>query len=203
MEVVPGRGLRGVLGLEARVKAISYCTPRYGGEAKRLEESLRLFGMDFVIRELPDRGSWAMNARAKIAVLIWARLQWPGLALLWLDADAEVMAPPVLPFTPHEVDVGCHWHERSDGKASPGTVYLGPTMASYHFLLAWIEGCSGSLNDQDTFNAALEVIPEDRVWHMPAEWCYIEDLDLPPSITGKEVVIQQHQASRRLRRRNT
>ncbi len=183
------------------MRVISYYTPRYAEEVDRLIQSCRKFDLDIHTMGLPDRGNWEMNARAKIAVLIWAHLEYMSDSLLWVDADGEFLRAPPPPS--QDCDVGVHFHSRGDGRPSPGTILLNPTENTYHFLLAWIERCHGDAEDQSTFNDALDAVPGINLWRMPTEWCYIEGLDMPPEMSVSRVapIIQQHQASRRLRRR--
>jgi hypothetical protein len=184
---------RGVLPLI--VSGYTVGTP-YEAEAERLRASLDRLGLEHELVPLPDRGSWNANCGLKPGVLRGVRERRPE-ALLWLDADAVVHAPPTL-LAGEPCDFAV---QMCDGWImNSATVYLGPTPEADELLADWADRCERepAENDQVHLDRAWEAVsrrmPLLTRW-LPFSYAKIFDRQ---DATGAAPVIEQLQASRRL-----
>jgi len=176
---------------------VSYYTALYQFEAENLEKSLTKFLPDisFSIEERPDSGNWEINTHYK-AVFIKEKLTQP---IIWLDADAELKQYPKL-FDELDCDFAAHWFK--DTELISATMYWNDTPKAHELLDNWIYLNNLYPNWWDQFNLqnALNNIDNIRVYRLPPEYNCIDNLSAEyyGTITP---VIEQHQASRKYKKR--
>jgi hypothetical protein len=68
-------------------------TPSYEPAAQRWLRSLETLGLQGTAIEYEDSGSWLANVAFKPEAVRTAMLAYPGDDIIWVDADAEVIAP--------------------------------------------------------------------------------------------------------------
>lgn len=79
---------------------VSFYTPLYEEPARKLVKSLDRWGLKHDVREERDWGSWEANIVRKPAFIWQMMCQHPeARAVVWIDADAEVLRDPVRLFS--------------------------------------------------------------------------------------------------------
>ena len=172
-------------------------TPGYADLVQRLIASCDRFGMDVCALPYPDRGSWEANTHVKTDALSYA-LEAPGLRhLLWVDADAEFVAPWTWEL-PASADVAVHVLRRAPGRnpeTLSGTVYVRRS-AVLPVLAAWRRASRPDKWDQRCLESAL---PSLRWCELPPECCWIHDTH-PGLFPDVSPVVVHYQASREVRK---
>ena len=82
----------------------------YEQEVERLRESLRAFDINHEIYPIESTGNWVKNAQIK-AIVIHKALLSMDTNVVWLDADAIVLARPTL-FEHSEYDFSAVFQKR-------------------------------------------------------------------------------------------
>lgn len=175
----------------------------YEKEAKeRLIPSLEKFGIPYDIVGIASKGPWKRNIYEKAQVILDAmkRVGY-GVAVVWLDADAEVVSYPKL-F--NELNADFAYHARGEAKRlSSGTMYFRNNFASQALVEGWRNVLHSALErgDARTEQELLKevVLPNHpllEVEHLPLSYSTIFDRAQP----DEPVVIRHHQASRRLKK---
>jgi len=189
--------------METSYKVVAYFTNDdiYGPCAVRLIESLDNFGMQYDVVEIDNFGSWQANTQFKSKFLKAKLLENPGLPIVYLDIDSEVVRNPTL-FSQIETDIAVYYmdhhlykKERKKNELISSVVYFGNTEGSMTIVEKWIQKCKVDPNTWD--QKLLQDIVGDSALHLPNEYCTIFDDRFRP----KEPVILQHQASRQFRKR--
>ncbi len=172
---------------------VSFFTSRYTAHAAELVASLDAHGLPHDVRRIDADADWLRNVNRKAAFLLSMREAHPGLALVWLDADARVRAQPVL-FDALTCDFAAHW--RHGRELLSGTTFWAPTDAAERLLLAWRHRCEAHPDvwDQVSLQHVIGEIEGVRVDVLPASYtCVFDDPKMGPP------VIEHLQASRQLR----
>jgi len=178
----------------------------YEEEVKtRLEPSLQKFGLDYELVGYTSRGSWRENIWEKPFILDACRRRWKDCSLVWLDADAEVVAYPKMLFS---INLGFAAHFRQPkGNLSSGTMVFGKDISASHLLGFWRSHAQsralGYLQESEasqTEQACLEklvsnCLPDHRLTMLPLRYSTIFDGPQP----NEDPVIVHYQASRRLK----
>lgn len=173
---------------------VSFFTPAYAAEAAGLVETLDAHGLRHDVVGVPGFGKWTHNCAYKPSFILGMMNKWPGVPLVWLDADARIRQPPTL-FDSLDCDVA--FHRRHGVELLSGTVYLAPTAPARQLLERWRAECQFFPDqwDQVTLDVVLPTVPGLRVGALPGSYVRIFDGD----DMGPDVVIEHRQASRRLR----
>jgi len=175
---------------------VSFYTDAYAPLAKQLEGCARRWGLDCDIRHIQSRGSWQQNTQYKAQFILEMMQGHPDRDILWLDADAAILAYPVL-FDDFAGDVGVHY---KDGvELLSGTLFLRNKAAVRGLVLAWI--VENKNNPAKWDQANLQKVIEDSgdddevlVVGIPPEYtCIFDRLEMG------EPVIEHLQASRQLK----
>lgn len=177
---------------------ISFYTPEYKDEVKVLLRSLRKFDIFAELHAIASQGTWVDNCAMK-PFFIREMARKLG-AVMWLDADAEVMAPIEEPdarfAVRHRDDVPYGLHEVL-GAFMSGTIYFKDAGS---LLDDWCkkqsEDSEHTVWDQKTLHRAwrhmAKEYKEGTYW-FPKSYCQKFDEE------GDDPVIIHHQASRRLK----
>ncbi len=190
---------------------VSYHTGEpYKAEAGRLVRSLRALGLDYVVSEIPSRGSWRANVNAKCEIILWARLARPFTDVLYVDADAVVHSDPFEalkgPGPLGECDIAVH---RFKGvECCSGTIWMPwvrKRSGHVESLLRRWDQLNGHLRNRNVpqpqailAEALGSAGDELQVAELPASHCYIFDLSREV-YPGTTPVIEHLQASRDFR----
>lgn len=172
----------------------------YVAEADQLEATLQTHGLDYEITEWADGGSWAANTSAKPTFLLDAMARHDG-PLLYVDVDARIRSVPDMLYalTPEDGDVAAHY--LLDRELLSGTVWLSNTPACREMVEAWKARCDADPDrwDQKHLQDLLET-ERWRVVRLEPQYAFIFDISRR-AYPGVEPVIEQMQASRRLKKR--
>ena len=179
---------------------ISYHTPDplYTAAADRLRDSLKKFNLKYEVMCCPSRGSWLDNCNYK-ANFIYVMLRSYARDILWLDADAEVVAYPEL-FEQITEDVAAVIHREHELLGS--TIYFRNGMEAEKLCEAWVLANKAHPGQWDQVNLKMVLNMEPykdmvKFRALPHSYAQIFDYqyetELPP-------VIVQHQASRQGRK---
>jgi hypothetical protein len=199
------------------VKIVSYYTegtPYKEVMERHLLPSLDLHGLDHHIGEVPDLGGWLANTQHKLAFLLEMLDTFPGHALVWLDADAEVLRHPSLlyemedhiDFAAHWMDWGLQWRGRENGRVEMlgGTMYLKNNQAVRNALGQAVALCGEDpeLWEQRALQTVVAHQPDFSIYLLPASYCTVvlRDGTVPPRVRAP--VILHHQASRKHRKKD-
>lgn len=126
---------------DRRIVFISYWTSKYKKSAERLKASLDKLGLESDINEIPDKG-WYANVRFKPTyILQMAEKHKDAYAVVWIDADGDVVQRPDLFFSIEE-DLAVRFkpiaHKNCDELLS-GTVFVRTHEKMIVALKKWIE----------------------------------------------------------------
>jgi hypothetical protein len=178
---------------------VSFYTPGYAGEAAGLIASLDAFGLEHQVLALPSTGAWVRNCSLKARYISGRAEAHPGRPLVWIDADARVVAKPAL-LADLDCDFAAHW--LYDAELLSGTLYFGPTLAAQKLIALWEFGCEAEPDewDQRILQRCVERASGLRVSRLPPEYTWIQgerEKDIGETAYGKrEPVIVHRQASR-------
>lgn len=192
----------------------SYFTPNYRQHAERLKASLDKFELDHHIVELPDTSDWKRNTFQKVDHIFQiAREITDDRPIVWLDADAEVVAMPDLleQFIPPTGDkhvfaavMDFQWRRKCKVEMLSGTMFFGSpetAMDIMRYAKSVIELHPDKYRgDQEYIRDEVygfEAVDALVIHNLP--WSYCQIIDAPIQI-GHTPVILQHQASRKMRR---
>lgn len=176
---------------------VSYFTEGtpYEQEVKYLTSSLRPFGLPRAICGVRSRGSWMANTQLKAKFLLEMMDTIEG-PLLWLDADARMMAyPQTLVDLDREFDVAVHFKKGTE--LLSGTIYLANNERVRALLRDWADCCRANPDNFDQLSLQSIIMKHPvKVCPLPASYCAIYD-GMPEA--GEYPVIEHFQASRRFK----
>lgn len=190
----------------------SFYTPMYRESSERLLESLRKHANHWPRRivEKECTRSWVGNCGIKPAFMLDTREKYPGVPLVWLDADAEVKHDPSyfagladagVSFAAHLPDPK-RTHDKINSRLLSGTLFFGATDAGTGLLRSWVQtqtNCRAVLDQENLYDAFCQTWDaEMRFVNLPRRYVCIPDL-MPE--TAHDAVIVHHQASRQFRER--
>lgn len=169
----------------------------YRAEIQRLIDSARQHGLTVLDHDMENHGSWVANCKQK-AYFIRRALNAGSGPVVWLDADAEIVAYPAL-FDTLEGDIAYH---RSDvGELLSGTLWFNRTETAMRIIEEWCAELNEEHGsnpreawDQRCLDRALVRVPHTRTI-LPESYCHIFD----KPVTDPPVIVH-HQASRRFKR---
>ena len=170
---------------------ISYFTIGYRLLAKQLEESCKRFGLEYSIREMADTGSWNSNCGMKPTFIadMLAHFDEP---VLWVDADAEIVAP-----LPRMRDCDMSYFRTRWNRNLSGCVYFQPTPMAFRFLKSWAGQIAAdpTITDEDGLTRALADPGDMKIDQLPPGMLYVFDL-WPKQYRKVRPIILHKQASR-------
>lgn len=174
---------------------VSWYTTGYRELNKRLDSSIKSYGIPHVSYFMADAGNWAINCNMMPTVLIEA-LDQLNTDILYLDSDAILNARPALfdKWPQLEADLGLFY--RRDGELLTGTAFYSNNDTVKALLHDWrraLQGTKGGLYEQEALHNLLR--PDIRVYRLPPEYCCIYD-SMRNEHPGIFPVIEHFQASR-------
>ena len=180
---------------------ITYWTDDYyRHQVTRLRASCTALGVDLEAFEISDRGSWVLNCAAKPEVVLAALDATPDRDIVFVDADAELVASPDL-FRTLDADVAAHM--RGGTELLSGTVYFRNCDRTRRLVRRWIELGKEQADqwDQRTLHQAVqEAIRSGLLFRsLPAAYTFIFD-SMARDHPDVEPVVLHHQASRTIKK---
>ena len=177
--------------------------------------SVEKLGITYVVREIPNRGSWVLNNSACQLYLRELDIEFPHADFLYIDVDGYVHSDP-WPFlrTLKGCDLACHYMSRPgwnygmrgtrfvDEELLSGTVYWPAGPRRRELLVKWTEENAANPGDWDQRNLQylLWLDPSIKCARLPVEYTFIFDIHRqrhPDAVP----VVEHMQASRRYRHR--
>ncbi len=175
-----------------RIKIITYVTPKYEDEVKRLINSCDEYGYNLKVIRSDDRGSWEENTALK-PFIVFSELSFNEPFII-TDADSEVVRP--IDFSIFDnCDIAVRFRKRRTcEELLSGTMFFKPTQNTYHLVSEWAYRSKKDVLtwEQIHLERCLDGVVVNK---LPSEYCAI--FDEVPEIENP--VIKHYQASRRLR----
>ena len=173
----------------------------YEEEVKILRASCAKFNIKTDIRGYDSRGSWVRNCAIKSEFIYEVLVSNPGINVVFIDSDGEIMAYPEL-FDTLDCDIAGHY---KDGwELMSNTLYFKNTASVRQFVRYWIDMQAAKPTewDQKIMDKCLKEYKEPL---------NLKFVDLPPVYAqifdtmakNGQPIIEQHQASRRFKTKVT
>lgn len=163
----------------------------YEEEVKNLENSLIKFQIPYDIQGVENRGSWVVNCAIKPEFIMEMLLKYPNEDLLYLDADAVVVKPLVIP----EVKfIGIHLYRGRE--ILSGTIFLKNCNETRTLIEVWKNRQSQAKGIWDQ-KVLQQIIKETDFPMTNIPLGYVKMLGRDNKL--KDVFIEQNQASRRFK----
>lgn len=171
---------------------VAYYTDDYKDEAKELINSLKSFGVEYVVENVKCNGSWIRNVNYKPTFIREKIEEW-NRPVVYIDVDARVKKYPTL-FDDIDCDFAYWLCKNGDYRISAsGTLYFRPE--ALWFIKQWEMMCNQTeMPDQETLWKLIQKA-EIKTKLLPIEYCQIFDW----KEQSKDPVIVHMQASRRLK----
>lgn len=189
---------------------ISFYTRKtaYEQEVKNLLISCETFELETAIEGIDSLGSWKDNVAVK-PFYIRTALEKYKRPLLWVDADAVFLKKPDFSsFLSYDFSVRFMQLFENDRRfaLNAATLFINHTQEGLNLVHAWCQRTEevmqteGTIEflDQITLFDTLKTDRKAKILPLPISYCKIYDLDCI-FIDDDEVVIEQRQASRRLK----
>lgn len=178
----------------------------YVAEAANLEASLKRFSVPYKIYPRPNLGNWTRNTQQKSTVLADALREFPDTAVVWLDADAELLRNPEWFEQAVKRDFDAAFYRLSSdwdrNELLSGTMFLHNTPVIRELMDAW-STLNQTINtwDQKTLQMLVDgdFKTKLRIEPLPVEYIKVDRMDRFQAGMG-EPVVYHAQASRRLKR---
>lgn len=179
---------------------ISFCTPeeKYISASKRLEASLKNFGLPYEIRILPSMGCWNLNACIKAEFILAMLMSYPyQKEMVWIDADGEIVKYPNK-LEGIEADMAAVVNEHG---LFASLIYFKNIPRVRRLVRKWVMANRNNpfenTGDQINLEGLIQVSPEIVFEELPREYsCSVHDMVDNP-------VILQHQISSLVRKEFT
>lgn len=170
----------------------------YKKYALNMIKTLDRLRLEHDIQAVKSKGNWNKDTKAKANFLIEMRKRHPGKPLIWIDADAVIVRFPEELYNIEKEDVAVHYRD-GEGLIS-SLIYFADTLAANNILKRWETECKTQeddpIFDQKLLQGVIASAKEIEVKKLSSAYCYIIGIHNP----DVEPVIEQHQASRRLKR---
>lgn len=172
----------------------AFYTDSYQRQMEALRLSLKQHRLNYYLRRYESRGFWEANTGIKPEFLLDCLDKFPGMDIVYLDADAVVKRYPAL-FHEIDADVGVCFTPEGEGfshRVLTGTLFFKNNPVAKHFVEVWLkEQRKKSLAcDQDSFERALDKSENIRYHDLPVSYVKIFDKG------NADAVIEHYQASR-------
>ena len=173
----------------------------YAEEVRRLLESMRPWGLCYVIWEIADHGGWQANTHFKAEFLRELVCEYEGRKILYVDADAVFRESPA-GLARLDADIAVHYLQHANGSEEllSGTILLSANRLTLELLARWrAENRANPFAfDQVNLARAIQTMPSLRVYRLPPEYAFIFDI-MRRCYPTLSPVIEHFQASRRYR----
>ena len=161
------------------------------------------------IRGVESLGSWGKNTSYKPTFIKRMMVLHPDKNIVFLDADAEVVAyPELFDHIPEEYNIAVHildkdrWYNRSNGgeeELLSGTLFVRNCETSHNIVNRWIGLCS--LDEKKWEQKVLQDVIDEMeivIYELPISYCYIKTMPdgSEPNVKCEHPVVVHHQCSR-------
>jgi hypothetical protein len=171
---------------------VSGYTKSYKKYADKLMASLDALGIKHDIVQYKSLRKWEKNCAHKIEIIRAARRKYRGKAIVWIDADAQVLQDPQF-FRRIKHDFACHILK---DELLSGTLYFAPTKKATKLLKMWSDLSKQEPDKWDQQTLAACVFGWGEPFQMlPESYCHIYDQEQVMPLP----VIEHYQASRKVR----
>lgn len=190
---------------------ISFFTTSYSSAASRLKASCEKFGIpnQIIASAFNDvtPGDWRRNTFAKPEFIRSQMERIPG-PVLWLDADAEIMRPPLLLNDLLESGFSISAYSRIPGKIRSGTIWFANDKITKGILDRWIKinletymmkRPSMAPDEQRNFYLAFQMKDWNSFWSLPLSYCRINGYSRDDQNECEDPAILHFQESRKYR----
>jgi hypothetical protein len=175
------------------VSMYTVSTP-YEQEVENLRASLVKFKVQHKIYPIENTGSWAKNCQQK-AVVIRQAMEEFSCSVVWIDADAVLMANPSL-FETLNCDLS-YYYLRAFKELLSGTLWMANNRRMRTIVDHWIAlNATNEEWDQKNLQKIVEGDQSLKKVILPVEYCKIDKIRFTNSANP---VITHYQASRRFR----
>lgn len=198
---------------------ITFYTPEYKEEARRLEETCKLFNLPFYSYEKKSKGSWVHNCTMK-AEVIQDALYLHKQSVLWIDADGRYKSHPTIFDSTqlYECDFGAYfipevWNQprnihlrpwgadRGNEALAGGTMFFNYTDKSFNLIDDWKKESQANPNrwEQQSLQKIWDKYDREGLKTYFFNQAYCKVFDCKWFEEEKQVVVEHTQASRRLK----
>lgn len=168
----------------------------YEQEVENLRASLEKFKVPHKIYPIENTGSWAKNCQQKAVVIRRAMDEFQA-NIVWIDADAVVMANPIL-FEQLNCDLSFYTFQRFKELLS-GTLWVANNNRMRELVDEWIEvNKTNDAWDQKNLQKIVERASNLKVSALPVTYCKVFNFRAG---RNESPVITHYQASRKYRRK--
>lgn len=153
---------------------ISYFTPNYEDQWKRLLASCIKFKYPYHAYPISTLGVWEYNCALKPLIMSWALQKYEEI--LYIDADAEIMRE--IPFDYlADCDFAVHRHQKAF--IMSGTIYANRN--ALPLIDSWLEQQNKhpAVLDQRVLEDVMKNESSVRMKQLPMEWTYVFDWKFP------------------------
>jgi hypothetical protein len=162
-----------------RIVFVSYWTSKYEAAAQRLTKSLKTLGLEHDVQRIEDR-EWKAAVRHKPTfILEMLEKHKDAYAVVWIDADGDVLKAPELLFGLEE-DVACYfkyWPSKQREELLSGTFYIKNSDHTRDCVKRWIKTLAAAPQTLMTPEQAVfhKMLPEFglKVFKLPEAYCHI------------------------------
>jgi hypothetical protein len=180
---------------------VNYYTPDNGYKqyADNLRKTLDRLQLDYDVQAIRNRGDWDKNTKVKPEFLLQMMDKYPGRPIVWLDADSVVLSLPEK-LLKCQADFACRI--RDTGELISSVMLFKNNELSRQFLKEIqkliSEGDVRSFGEQKFIQEIFDKWQKENRFvfeNLPETYCCIMGI----SDMKEEPVIEQHQASRKLK----
>lgn len=178
------------------MKVITFHTGgKYLEQATALKASAEKVGLECIVYERPNAGSWWQNCNQKCEVIREALEKYPDEPVIWNDADTRYVSYPKL-FDGLEADYAAFYINPQ--VSIGGTMFFNGKKA-IRYVDAWVKNVreNPTLED-DSINLrrALQRITYPSIFHLPPAYCWYEKT-MRPAFPHAIPVIEHHYFGKR------
>ena len=173
------------------MKVITFQTGgKYLEQAQALKASAEKVGLELVMYERPNLGSWWSNCNQKCEVILEALRTYPNEPVIWNDCDTRYLSYPKL-FDTIDTDYAAFY---MNTKVSIGGTMFFNGKKALRYVEAWAKNVreNPTLED-DSINLrrALQKITYPSIFHLPPSYCWYEK-SMRPEFPHTVPVIEHH-----------
>ena len=147
---------------------------KYSVQADQWKASASSVGLDTLIIERPDLGTWWQNCNQKCEVVSDVLKQYGNIPILWNDTDIRYVSYPKV-FDALEEDLAMFFFNRN--VPSGGVIYLGGESKCRKYVDAWIANVNLRPEYDDdawNFGPAVKSIRPRSIYHLTPSYCWNE-----------------------------
>jgi len=147
---------------------------KYAANAEALKASAEAVGLECVVYERPDLGSWWKNCNQKCEVVYEALKRFGDEPIIWNDSDTRYVSYPKL-FESIEEDFAAYY--MTPAVSIGGTMFFNGASKALRYVDAWRNNVQANPENEDdsiNFRRALQAIRPRSIFHLPPAYCWNE-----------------------------